>query len=248
MLSIPGATIAQPNHLERTLETFYTTTALCAIAAYIVGAMPFGFWISKLRGYDIRDHGSGNIGATNVFRIVGPSTGIAVFILDVMKGFMPVYVGKKVIESRLPEGLGNADQWVGGASVLLALVAILGHNYTFFLGFKGGKGIATSAGVMLAFLPWVLAGSLAAWVLVFYFSGYVALASIAAALAIPPMTVLIGLVDPPINVPVIFFGVFASVMGIWRHRSNIKRLLAGEEDRFDRKKKKVKMGRIHDGS
>ncbi len=224
------------------MNEFYTTTALCVLAAYVIGAMPFGYWLSKLNGIDIREHGSGNIGATNVYRTLGAKTGISVFALDILKGFAPVFFGGRIIAPTLPEGLEHAGQWQGGALVALALAAIIGHNYTFFLGFKGGKGIATSAGVMLAFLPEVLAGSLTTWILMLYFSGYVALASIAAAISIIPLTVISGLtVRPPVNVPVVFFGLFASIMAIWRHRSNIKRLLAGEEDRFDRRSKKVKV-------
>jgi glycerol-3-phosphate acyltransferase PlsY len=222
------------------LTSFYQTTAICILAAYVIGAMPFGYWLSKLKGIDIREHGSGNIGATNVFRVVGPKVGISVFVLDIFKGFLPVFAGKRIIEPTL-SGIDTADQWLGAAAVALALAAIIGHNYTFFLGFKGGKGIATSAGAMLAFLPIVLATSLATWILTLYFSGYVALASIAAALSIPPTTFVLGWISGEINYPVIFFGVFASIMAIWRHRSNIKRLLAGEEDRFDRKSKKVKI-------
>ena len=220
---------------------FYLIIALCAVGAYIVGATPFGYWISKARGIDIRKHGSGNIGATNVFRVVGKKTGVLVLGLDVLKGFVPVWIGGQIIAAYTPEGLGDAEQWRSGASVLLALATIVGHNYTFWLGFKGGKGIATSAGAMLAFLPIVLATSLATWILTLYFSGYVALASIAAALSIPPTTFVLGWISGEMNYPVIFFGVFASIMAIWRHRSNIKRLLAGEEDRFDRKSKKVKI-------
>ncbi len=224
----------------RNLTAFYQTAALCILAAYVIGAMPFGYWFSKLKGMDIREHGSGNIGATNVFRVVGRKTGVTVFVLDILKGFLPVFVGKRLLEPTLA-GVEHADQWLGGVSVALALAAIIGHNYTFFLGFKGGKGIATSAGAMIAFLPIVFVTSLITWALTLYFSGYVALASIAAAMSIPPTTFALGWVGGAINYPVIFFGVFASVMAIWRHRANIKRLLAGEEDRFDRKSKKVKV-------
>ena len=222
------------------MTSFYQTTAICVLAAYVIGAMPFGFWLSKLKGIDIREHGSGNIGATNVFRVVGPKIGIGAFVLDIFKGFLPVFAGIRIIEPTL-SGIDAADQWLGGASVALALAAIIGHNYTFFLGFKGGKGIATSAGAMLGFLPIVFTTSLATWILTLYFSGYVALASISAALSIPPTTIVLGLISGEMNYPVIFFGVFAPIMAIWRHRSNIKRLLAGQEDRIDRKNKKIKI-------
>jgi glycerol-3-phosphate acyltransferase PlsY len=221
------------------VEDPYTTILICTTGAYLVGSLPFGFWVAKMRGIDIRQHGSGNIGATNIFRVMGAPTGIIVFLLDILKGFTPVAAGKVIIESRLADPASNY-QLVSATCVLLALAAIIGHNYTFWLGFKGGKGIATSAGVMLAFIPGVFAGALALWIIVFYFSGYVALASMAAALAIPLQTVALGLIhDTPVSIPEIFFGVFASIMAIWRHRSNISRLMAGKEDRFKRKKKKT---------
>ena len=216
---------------------FYLIIALCAVGSYVFGASPFGYWVSKARGFDIRKHGSGNIGATNVFRVVGKKTGFLVLGLDVLKGFVPVWIGGQIIAAYTPEGLGNAEQWRSGASVLLALATIIGHNYTFWLGFKGGKGIATSAGVMLAFLPFVFLGSLITWLLVLFGSGYVALASIAAAIAIIPLTMIEGLIWTPIKVPVIIFGIFASIMAIWRHRSNIERLIRGEEDKLGQKAK-----------
>lgn len=221
------------------MEDPYTTIFICTAGAYLIGSLPFGFWISKMHGIDIRQHGSGNIGATNIFRTIGAPTGIIVFLLDILKGFAPVAVGKMIVESNLADPASN-DQLVSGACVSLALAAIIGHNYTFWLGFKGGKGIATSAGVMLAFIPGVFAGALALWIVVFCFSGYVALASMAAALAIPLQTAAIGLIyATPVSIPEIVFGVFASIMAIWRHRSNISRLIAGKEDRFRRKNKKI---------
>ena len=213
--------------------------------SYLVGSLPFGFWIAKMRGIDIREHGSGNIGATNIFRILGAPTGIMVFLLDILKGFTPVAIGKVMVELNVKfsqpafiEPAGN-HQLISTACVLFALAAIVGHNYTFWLGFKGGKGIATSAGAMLAFMPEVCAGSLILWIIVFYFSRYVALASMVAALAIPLQTVALGLIyATPVNMPEFFFGVFGSIMAIWRHRSNISRLMAGKEDRFERKHKR----------
>ena len=140
-----------------------------------------------------------------------------------------------MIEAKFIEPAGN-DQLISTACVLFALAAIIGHNYTFWLGFKGGKGIATSAGVMLAFMPWVFTGSLIIWALVFFISRYVALASMAAALAIPLQIFILAMVDgTPVSIPKLCFGIFAAIMAIWRHRSNIRRLRAGKELRFERK-------------
>ncbi|MFP6872582.1 MAG: glycerol-3-phosphate acyltransferase, partial [Verrucomicrobiales bacterium] len=181
-----------------------------------------------------------------IFRTIGAPTGIIVFLLDILKGFAPVAIGKVMVELNVKfaqpafiDPAGN-HQLISTACVLFALAAIVGHNYTFWLGFKGGKGIATSAGAMLAFMPEVCAGSLILWIIVFCFSGYVALASMAAALAIPLQIAAIGLIyATPVSIPEIFFGVFASIMAIWRHRSNISRIIAGKEDRFRRKNKKI---------
>ncbi len=211
--------------------------------SYLVGSLPFGFWIARMRGIDIREHGSGNIGATNIFRILGAPTGIMVFLLDILKGYAPVAIGKVMVELKVKfaqpafiEPAGN-HELISTACVLFALAAVIGHNYTFWLGFKGGKGIATSAGVMLAFMPWVFTGSLIIWVLVFSLSRYVALASMAAALAIPLQIFILAMIDGvPVSIPKLCFGIFAAIMAIWRHRSNIRRLMAGRELRFERKK------------
>ena len=214
--------------------------------SYLVGSLPFGFWIARIRGIDIREHGSGNIGATNIFRILGAPTGVMVFLLDILKGYAPVAIGKVMVELKVKfaqpafiEPAGNYEL-ISTACVLFALAAVIGHNYTFWLGFKGGKGIATSAGVMLAFMPGVFAGSLIVWVVVFLLSRYVALASMAAALAIPlQIFILAMMADEPVSIPKLCFGIFAAIMAIWRHRSNISRLMAGKELRFERKKKPI---------
>ena len=227
------------------MEDIYTTVLLGIAGSYMIGALPFGFWIAKMRGIDIREHGSGNIGATNIFRILGPPTGILVFLLDILKGFTPVAVGKVMVELKLnvapPPHLmefGSSHDIISTACVLFALSAVIGHNYTFWLGFKGGKGIATSAGVMLAFMPGVFACALIVWVLVFVISRYVAIASMLAALSIPLLVYILALLgDAPLSIPELVFGLFAALMAIWRHRSNIRRLMTGNELRFERKSK-----------
>ncbi len=221
------------------MEFPYLICATLVLASYIVGSLPFGFWISKSLGVDIRNQGSGNIGATNVLRTLGRKVGITVLILDISKGFLPVLIGSIIIFNQLPDSMLNKEEIKGTIYVLLAIGAILGHNYTFWLGFKGGKGIATSAGAIMPFLPEVLIGSLFVWILFFFLSRYVAIASIAAAFSIPILTVSLdhNYLFPEINSswPVISFGIIASIMAIWRHRSNIQRLIKGEEDQFERK-------------
>ncbi len=226
------------------MEDLYITLFIGILGSYLIGSLPFGFWIARMRGIDIREHGSGNIGATNIFRTLGAPTGIMVFMLDILKGYTPVAVGKVMIELRvkfvMAPPIEHADhlQLISTACVLFALSAVIGHNYTFWLGFKGGKGIATSAGVMLAFMPGVFAGALILWVLVFFLSRYVALASMLAAVSIPLQVYIFSIIeDTPHNIPNLVFGFFAAIMAIWHHRSNISRLMAGKELSFERKPK-----------
>ncbi|MEM1443646.1 MAG: glycerol-3-phosphate acyltransferase, partial [Verrucomicrobiota bacterium] len=121
-----------------------------AILAYIVGATPFGFLAGKMKGIDIRDHGSGNIGATNVLRTLGKPIGITVLVLDIFKGMIPVIIAKIVSED-------------SALHIATAIAAILGHNYTFWLGFKGGKGIATTAGAVIPILTIPILAAAAGW-------------------------------------------------------------------------------------
>ena len=222
----------------------YTVFIISLLAAYLIGSLPFGFWIAKLKGIDIRDHGSGNIGATNVFRNLGPRYGVLVLILDIAKGLLPVLIGSSVILEKIPidpSVVNDKEALEGFVYVTLAISTIIGHNYTFWLGFKGGKGIATSAGALIPFLPEVLIGSFIIWIVVFFTSRYVALASILAALSLPILTYLLdhNYIFPDINssLPVLLFGVLAGLMALWRHKSNIQRIIKGEEDKFRRKVK-----------
>ncbi|HRQ90299.1 MAG TPA: glycerol-3-phosphate 1-O-acyltransferase PlsY [Bacteroidia bacterium] len=192
------------------------------LAAYVAGATPFGFLAGKLRGIDIRQHGSGNIGATNVLRVLGKGIGIPVLILDMLKGLLPVLLSLAVTDR-------------SSIHIATALAAILGHNYTFWLGFKGGKGVATTAGAILPILPWALAAALVTWIVVFFASRYVSLASIAAAVAIPVELLADAWITGRWNSYVLAFGAGICLLAIWKHRTNIRRLLRGEENRFKRK-------------
>ncbi len=202
---------------------------LLIAAAYLLGSIPFGYLAGRARGMDIRQHGSGNIGATNVFRILGRGPGIAVFVLDALKGFLAV---------RLATWIPGADGLlgVGGAAVIAALAAVLGHNYTCWLGFKGGKGIATSAGVLLGLAPLATGIVLGLWILLFVMSRYVSVASIGAAAGLPVAVIALGWAAGRIDPWLAGFSLLAAVLAIWRHRTNIARLRAGTEVRFERKK------------
>jgi glycerol-3-phosphate acyltransferase PlsY len=228
---------------------------LCPILAFFLGSIPFGLLIAKSRGIDIRQHGSGNIGATNVMRVLGRNFGIPCLILDALKGFIPVAIAVNLIQItgrqvQVPLGLpadwiltlATEDAWKGQiAQVLTALFAVLGHNYSPWVGFKGGKGIATSAGVLLALMPFAVILLLAVWGLLFAITRYVSVASIGAA-AILPFLTLWGswhhgrIQDGTWNKPLFAFTVAIAAMAVWKHRANIQRLREGTENRFERKK------------
>lgn len=199
-----------------------------AAAAYVVGATPFGYIAGRMRGIDIREHGSGNIGATNVFRVLGKRTGIPVFILDMLKGLVPVLVTGWLVRRQ-----GIDSDW---PSIVAAVCAVLGHNFTFWLSFKGGKGIATSAGVLLALLPLPLLAALVVWLVLFFTTRYVALGSIGAAITVPVVAAVLHFWRAAPSLPLVCFAVLIGVLGVWRHHSNIRRLLNGTENRFVRKK------------
>ncbi len=192
------------------------------LLAYVVGATPFGFLAGKLRGIDIRQHGSGNIGATNVLRTLGKPVGITVLALDVLKGLLPVLLAKSVSDSSI-------------IHIASAMAAILGHNYTFWLGFKGGKGIATTAGAILPIMPYALIAAVTGFLIVLKASRYVSLGSIAAAIIIPVTIVVESLIRGSWDWYILGFALFVCLLAIWKHRANIQRLCRGEENRTGKK-------------
>jgi glycerol-3-phosphate acyltransferase PlsY len=194
----------------------FAAVAACFVA-YLLGAVPFGVIISKLwSGVDIRQYGSGNIGATNVFRVLGPIPGALVMLTDVLKGWMAIWLCRDLF--------GIQNHWV---IVLAALLAIIGHNWSVFLKFGGGKGANTSLGVVIA-LNWQAAAiCFAAWVVIVTITRYVSLASMIATVLFP-ISVWFLTHSPALA----SFGILASMFSIYRHRSNIKRLLAGTETKL----------------
>jgi glycerol-3-phosphate acyltransferase PlsY len=211
---------------------------ISALVAYLVGSIPFGFLIGKAKGIDVRDHGSGNIGATNVVRTVGKKEGIAAFILDFLKGLMAVWLVQTLLA---PERGGtwsapgpNYEAWFG---VLAAVCVILGHNYTCWLGFKGGKGIATSAGALVGLIPFVLLGAVVVWGIVFFATRYVSLASLVAAVLLPVLELLKMALGRG-EIAYLLVALVLCAMAFWRHRSNIQKLRRGEEHKWERKTKK----------
>ena len=194
-----------------------TGDALVVIGGYLLGSIPFGYVLPRLvRGDDIRRHGSGNVGASNVWRVYGRSLGIPVALLDVAKGFVPALVG-----------LALGGDWVG---VLAGAAAMIGHARPVFLGFsKGGKMVATAGGVALALAPLAALACLVVWLATFAAFRYASLASIVTACALPFLCLAF---DAPW--PVVGFAAIAAVGVVALHRHNVRRLLAGTEPRFSR--------------
>jgi len=189
--------------------------------AFLSGSIPFGYLLGKLKGVDLRKHGSGNIGATNVWRVLGWKWGLPAFLLDFFKGYVPVILFVTVVPH------GRRMEWEV-AVVLIALVATLGHNFTPWLGGKGGKGVATSAGAIAAFMPATFFVILAIWICSFWLTRLVSLASILGSAVLPVATFFIY----PSERIFFLFGVVAGGMTILRHRANIGRLIRGEEKRM----------------
>ncbi len=200
------------------------------ILCYLIGSFPSGYLVGQSQGIDIRQHGSGNIGATNVLRVMGKKWGYLVFLCDSLKGFLAV----------------KAGVWLGAsaagditlAGVVAGICCIIGHNYTVWLHFKGGKGIATSIGVLLAIVPVVIVLILLiVWLAVFFIWKYVSLASIFAALSLPAAVLaLFPLVAHGNYWVLLVFSLIVAALAVWRHRSNIDRLLHGKENRFGSKR------------
>lgn len=196
------------------------TPFLLLIAAYFIGAIPTSYVVAKLtRGIDLRQHGSGNLGATNAYRVLGWKAATPIFIVDIAKGFLPVYLFPQIDGS-------DASAW----ALAYGAVAIFGHVYSVYVGFRGGKGVATGAGVFLALAPIAVLAGLIVWATLVFATGYVSLASIAAAAVLP---IGVALTVPDTSVLLLALGL--AIFVIWAHRANIGRLRRGEEHRFRRR-------------
>ena len=185
------------------------------LLGYVFGSIPCGLWlVQAFHGIDIRNYGSGNIGTTNVFRTVGSKTALAVLVGDMLKGILSLYIISKF----------SANPVIVAVT---ALGALLGHNYSLFLGFKGGKGVATGLGLFLYMLPWGAAAGLGVWIIIVLITRYVSLGSVIAAIAA-------AFVGWYLNYPVPFavFGTLACLFVIIRHKDNIRRLLDGTESKI----------------
>ncbi len=192
------------------------------LMSYLIGSIPTAYWFGKyLKGLDIRQHGSGNVGATNAFRVLGKGLGTLVLLIDILKGI--------ITTALVADGFGltEVDQ-----RIILGIVTVIGHNWTIFLRFKGGKGIATSLGVLLGLMVRIkglrlaVGLTLSTWIVTFLVTGIVSLASLVAAMALPILMVVTRQ-----HLELVILGVVLCVFVIYRHRPNLKRLMDGTESR-----------------
>jgi glycerol-3-phosphate acyltransferase PlsY len=196
------------------------SAAVALAASYLLGAVPTSYLAGRLfRGIDLREHGSRNLGATNVYRVLGWRYAVPVGLFDAAKGLVPVLVFAP---------LASGSELF---ALLSGLTAVLGHVFSVFVGFRGGKGVATAAGAMLGLTPAALGVALAVWAAIVFFTGYVSLGSIVAA-AVFPLAVFV--LEPPSDPRMLWLDVAAAAAIIWFHRGNIRRLLNGTENRFGR--------------
>lgn len=214
--------------------------ALYILVAYLVGSIPFGYLAGRLNGVDLREHGSHNIGATNAVRVLGKRWGIPVFFCDFLKGYLPLMVAMQLIAGGRVDVAQYSPAEMGWCLGVMAAL-VLGHTFTCFLGFRGGKGVATMAGCLVAFLPVVAGAAVIAFVVVMALSRYVSLSSLVAGLVMvlaaawrfasngdgitPAEWMALGML------------ILIFILVLWKHRSNIGRICRGTEHKaFSRKK------------
>ena len=198
--------------------------------AYLIGSFPSGYVAGRMRGLDIRTVGSGNVGATNVTRVLGKQFGYPVFAVDFLKGLVPVLLAR-VIAQRCQLDSIQSDLCAAVAGIF----SVIGHSYPVWLGFKGGKGVATSLGVIFG-ISWIAASVMCVvWFAVFKITRYVSVASIAAAIALPAAMITLLFLHELQSTVLVYFSLFLAGIVVIRHRSNMSRLLNGTEPRFVRK-------------
>ena len=229
-----------------------------SVLGYLLGSFPTGYLVGRAHGIDIREHGSKNIGATNVVRVLGKKPGALVFFCDALKGLLAVVLGHflfwqvalrygHMLFGTPPSDQSETLSFVVFraeviqistiAGILSGLCCILGHNFPVWLRFKGGKGVATTVGVLLGLMPLAVGISAVVWCATYFISRYVSLASLLGAAVLPVSVWLLTMRQRPLIGPpwLFYFSLLAVALIFWRHRANIQRLLNGTEARFDRK-------------
>jgi glycerol-3-phosphate acyltransferase PlsY len=206
------------------------TFAVVVIGSYLLGSIPFGYLAGRIAAIDIRKYGSGNIGATNVIRTLGKSYGYPVFVADFLKGFGAVKMSILIATRVQPE-------WISSEvfGIAAAISSVLGHSFPVWLRFKGGKGVATSGGALFALAPVAALVGAAIWILTFWLTRYVSVASVAAAAAFPLIILITSWLSEHSEKLLVYSSVCLAALVIWRHRSNLSRLMSGTEPRFTRK-------------
>jgi len=223
-----------------------TAYIITALGAYLLGSIPFGFLAAKAKGIDIRSAGSGNIGATNAMRVLGKPVGIFVLVMDALKGFLAciygvlvyqhfgsppsIHVGTDIIADIIA-ACHQIFHHIENYGIIAGIFAVLGHNYPCWLKFKGGKGIATTGGVYLALSPLSVLIALIVFILAVLITRYVSVGSISAAVALPVSVWIL----PPHNLLLSIVTTALGFMAIYKHKSNIQRLMAGTENRLGAK-------------
>jgi glycerol-3-phosphate acyltransferase PlsY len=216
---------------------------LVVLGAYLLGSIPFGYLVAKAKGIDIRSVGSGNIGATNAMRVLGKPAGIFVLLMDALKGYAAVVWLTPMVFNQFDVWLHRhfsatydyfqyqSPEVQSHLFVLAGIFAVLGHNYTCWLRFKGGKGIATTGGAFLALAPWAVLVAVVVFILLLLLTKYVSVGSIGTAIALPTTI----WVMTPNDLILCIVATLLGVMAIYKHKSNIQRLLAGTENRVGKK-------------
>ena len=200
------------------------------LGSYLLGSIPFGYVAGKIRGIDIRKIGSGNIGATNVVRVLGKRYGYSVFVLDFLKGFGAVKISMSIATDARPEW---ASPEIFG--IFAAIASVIGHSFPVWLKFRGGKGVATSAGALFGLIPLAALIGVLIWVLIFWFTRYVSVASVVAAATLPLVILIMTRLNQIHGNSLFYSSLGLAAVVMWRHRSNFSRLMHGSEPRFTRK-------------
>jgi glycerol-3-phosphate acyltransferase PlsY len=204
--------------------------AVVTLISYLLGSLPAGYLAGRIAGVDIRQLGSGNIGATNVLRVLGKRFGYPVFVFDFGKGFAAVQLALL-----LGRRSGGGANFVDFCAAIAAIFAVIGHTFPVWLRFKGGKGVATSIGVLFGLAPIPALIVSGVWLFTFEISRYVSLASVVAALAFPATVAVMRFFEQPPSRVIFYLSLCLAGLVIARHRSNLVRLLHGTEPRFRRK-------------
>src|SRR6266850_6578235 len=206
------------------------TLVFVLVASYLMGSIPFGYLAGRIAGIDIRQAGSGNIGATNVVRVLGKRYGYPVFLLDFFKGLGAVEIAIAFARAARPEW-GSPEVY----GILAAFCSVIGHSFPPWLKFRGGKGVATSAGALFGLMPLAMLIGVAIWIVVFWLTRYVSVASITAAVALPIIIFVMTSLNQTHRKGLFYSSLCIAAVVVWQHRSNLSRLIRGREPRFSRK-------------